>query len=155
MTPSSARVLDGIDGVRAAIGQHLGHSSWHTIEQDRIDAFAEATGDHQWIHVDRERAAAGPFGAPIAHGFLTLSLVPMLLNEIFAVDGVSMSINYGANRVRFPAPVPVGSRVRAGAEIIDLVPTDAGHQLVVRVTIDRFGSEKPVCVVDAVSLLVA
>ena len=154
MTMTEVRVLSGLDAVRDAVGAHLGFSSWHTITQQRIDAFADATGDHQWIHIDPHRAAAGPFGATIAHGYLTLSLVPMLLGEVLVIQRVAMSINYGINRARFPAPVPVGSDLRAGVEIIALTPSPSGHHLVVRVTIHRRDADKPVCVVDAVSVLV-
>ena len=111
-------VLSGIDEVKAAVGRHLGTSDWLEITQDRIDQFADATGDHQWIHVDPERAADGPFGATIAHGYLTLSLSNALLPEIVEVQGVSMGVNYGVGKVRFPAPVPVGSRIRATAELV-------------------------------------
>ena len=138
--------------LQGSIGKQLGHSEWLEIDQDRINTFADATGDHQWIHVDPERAKAGPFGAPIAHGYLTLSLVSMLLPQIIQVSGISMGINYGTDRVRFPAPVPVGSRVRAGAELVDVKEVGgAAVQATVRVTIEIEGSEKPACVVDTIS----
>jgi len=133
---------------------HLGYSDWHTITQEQIDQFAEVTGDYQWIHVDQVKAAEGPFGSTIAHGYLTLSLAPKLVSEIFAVDGLSMEVNYGANKIRFPSPVPVGSRVRAGAELLSVKCTPNGAQAVVRVTIEREGSEKPACVAETVTLLV-
>lgn len=148
------RVFTGIEELRAAVGSHLGHSAWHTVTQERIDTFAQATGDHQWIHTDPVRAAAGPFGTTIAHGYLTLSLVPMLVWEIYRVEGLSMSVNYGAEKLRFPAPVPVGSRVRAGVELLSLEPGGGGFRLTARVAIEREGSAKPVCVVDSVSVLV-
>ena len=138
--------------LEGSIGKQLGHSEWLEIDQNRINTFADATGDHQWIHVDPERAKAGPFGAPIAHGYLTLSLVSMLLPQIIEVSGISMGINYGTDRVRFPAPVPVGSRVRAGAELVDVKEVGGGAvQATVRVTMEIEGSEKPACVVDTIS----
>src|SRR4051794_34736620 len=112
------KTFDGIDDLTRAIGTHLGYSSWITVDQERIDTFARATGDHQWIHVDPARAADGPFGSTIAHGYLTLSLLPTLSWEIFSVRGLAMEINYGTDKVRFPAPVPVGSSLRAGVELI-------------------------------------
>ena len=148
------RVLDGIGALEAAAGTHLGYSEWHTVTQEQVDLFAEATGDHQWIHVDPDRAKGGPFGTTIAHGYLTLSLVPMLAAEVYRVEGIRMGVNYGANRLRFPSPVPVGSRVRAGVELVTVTPGSGGHQVVARVTIEREGGDKPVCVVDTVSVLV-
>ena len=135
----------------AATGRHLGYSDWLPIEQERIDQFAQATGDHQWIHVDPERAAAGPFGKTIAHGYLTLSLANLFLPEIMQVENVSMGVNYGCERVRFPAPVPVGSRVRGGGEIISAEEVKGGVQVVVRMTIEIEGSERPACVIDTIS----
>ena len=112
------RVFHGHRGTaRQAVGTHLGWSDWHTVTQQQIDTFADATGDHQWIHVDPEKAAAGPFGGTVAHGFLTLSLVPMLVWQVYRVEGVRMGVNYGANKLRFPSPVPVDSKVRAGVEL--------------------------------------
>jgi acyl dehydratase len=123
-----------------------------TIEQDRIDLFADATGDHQWIHVDPERATAGPFGAPIAHGYLTLSLVNSFLPELMRVDNSSMGVNYGVEKVRFPAPVRVGSRLRARAEVVAADPVAGdGVQATVRVTVEVEGSDRPACVADTVS----
>jgi len=141
----------GLDELKALAGAGLGHTGWLEITQDRINAFADATGDHQWIHVDRERAAAGPFGRTIAHGYLTLSLVIPLLNELLDVQGVSMGINYGLNKVRFPAPVPVGAKVRLVAQLGAV--EDAGvnaAQAVIDCTIEVEGSEKPACVAQAV-----
>ena len=149
------RTFNGIAELEAAVGTHVGHSEWHTITQEQIDAFAAATGDHQWIHVDPERAAQGPFGSTIAHGYLTLSLVPMLMWEIYAIEGVRMGVNYGADKLRFPAPVPVDSKVRAGVELLSITPGGGGHQLRSRVTIEREGGDKPVCVVDTVTVVVA
>ena len=136
-------------------GLELGPSGWQEIAQERIDLFAEATGDHQWIHVDPERAASGPFGGTIAHGYLTLSLLPMLNQQIYRIDGLTMGINYGTNKVRFPSPVPVGSRVRAGTEILEVNPNAQGAQAVVRTTIEVEGGEKPACVAESVVVLVA
>jgi acyl dehydratase len=149
------KVLHGIDELAKAVGTHLGYSDWHTITQEQIDLFAEATGDHQWIHVDQERAAAGPFGTTIAHGYLTLSLVPVLVGQVYQIEGLSMGVNYGSNKVRFPAPVPVGSRVRAGVELVSLTPGGLGHQAVARVTIELDGEDKPACIAETVSVLVA
>jgi len=122
-------VLDGLDAVRAAAGKHLGYSDWLEITQDRVDRFADATGDHQWIHVDPERARAeSPFGGPIAHGYLTVSLSNLFLPQVVEVRGVSMGVNYGTDKVRFPAPVPVGSRVRGGAELVEVTTSPAGSR---------------------------
>ena len=146
-----ATVFTSPDELPGAIGSHLGHSEWLEIDQDRINLFADATGDHQWIHVDPEMAAAGPFGATIAHGYLTLALTNMLLPQVLEVRGISMGINYGTNRVRFPAPVPEGSRLRAGAELVEVNEVSGGYQAVVRVTVEIEGQERPACVVDSVS----
>ncbi len=138
--------------LQKAVGEHLGHSDWLVIEQDRIDQFAEATGDHQWIHVDPDRAKDGPFGACIAHGYLTQSLVNFFLPQIVEVRGISMGVNYGADRVRFPAPVPVGSRIRGSGELVSADATkDGAVQAVVRVTVEIEGSERPGCVIDTIS----
>jgi acyl dehydratase len=149
------RVFDGVDELGKAVGEHLGHSDWHTVTQEKVDQFADATGDHQWIHVDPERAKAGPFGGTIAHGYMTLSLLPMLNAQIYRVDGLSMGINYGTNKVRFPAPVPVGSRVRAGAEVVEVTPNAQGAQAVIRTTIEVEGQDKPACVAESVVILVS
>jgi acyl dehydratase len=145
------RTISGIDELKSLVGEHLGTSDWHVIGQDRIDGFAEATGDHQWIHVDPEKAAQGPFGTTIAHGFLTLSLIPMLNWEAYTVEGVRMGVNYGLNKVRFTAPVPVGSRVRASTELAEATEIDGGVQIVCRVTVELEGSEKPACIAETVS----
>jgi acyl dehydratase len=134
-----------------AVGQQLGHSEWLEITQDRIDTFADATGDHQWIHVDPERAKEGPFGACIAHGYLTQSLVNYFLPQIVEVHGISMGVNYGADKLRFPAPVPVGSRIRGSAELIKAEKVKGGVQATVRVTVEIEGSERPGCVIDTIS----
>jgi acyl dehydratase len=135
-----------------AVGQQLGHSEWLQIDQERIDLFAEATGDHQWIHVDPERAAEGPFGRCIAHGYLTQSLVNFFLPQIVEVQGISMGVNYGADKLRFPAPVPVGSKIRGAGELVAAVETkDAGIQATIRVTVEIEGNERPGCVIDTIS----
>jgi acyl dehydratase len=144
-------VLDGPDAVLAALGSHLGHSDWIEVDQARVDLFAEATGDHQWIHVDVERATAGPFGAPIAHGYLTLALTNYFLPRIVEVRGFEAGINYGLAKVRFPAPVRVGSRVRAGAELTDVTEIAGGVQTEMRITVDVDDSDKPACVADSLS----
>jgi acyl dehydratase len=148
------RVFENVGEVFAAKGEPLGTSDWLTVTQERIDTFADATGDHQWIHVDVERAKDGPFGGTIAHGYLTLSLIPVLAAELFTVRGVRMAVNYGTDKVRFPAPVPAGSRVRDAAVLIDAVDTAAGVRLTVRHTIELEGFAKPACVADTLSLVV-
>ncbi|WP_019808257.1 MaoC family dehydratase [Saccharomonospora halophila] len=151
---SDTRVFADLAEFEAAVGQHLGTGEWHTITQEQVNLFADATGDHQWIHVDPERAAQGPFGAPIAHGYLTLSLIPMLGAAIYRVEGLSMGVNYGVNKVRFPQPVTVGSRVRANAELAQVTDAQTGKQAVVRWTIKIDGEDKPACVAETVVLLV-
>ena len=139
------------DDLPTLVGQPLGTSDWFTIDQARIDRFADVTVDPQWIHVDPVRAAAGPFGATVAHGFLTLSLIPMFGERTWEIEGARMGVNYGLNRVRFPAPVPVNSRVRAHFKLLSCEPIEGGVQLVAEVTIEREGSDKPVCVAESVS----
>ncbi|MFY9513706.1 MAG: MaoC family dehydratase [Rubrivivax sp.] len=137
--------------LQAEVGQVLAVSDWITVAQERIDQFAHATGDHQWIHVDPVRAAAGPFGATVAHGFLTLSLLPLMGDTAFAIDDVRMGVNYGLNRVRFPNPVRVGSRVRGHFKLLKYEPLDGGAQLTVEVTMELEGADKPACVAESVS----
>lgn len=137
-----------------AAGTVLGPTGWVAIEQDRIDAFAAATDDPQWIHTDPVRAAAGPFGTTIAHGYLTLALLPALLGRVLETDA-SLTVNYGLDRVRFPAPVPVGSRVRARFEVLAVDEVQGGAQLRLRATVERDGGDKPVCVAEAVYRLLA
>jgi acyl dehydratase len=137
--------------MQALVGQELGSSDWLTIEQARIDQFALATGDHQWIHTDPARAASGPFGATVAHGFLTLSLVPVLSESAFEVADVRLGVNYGLNRVRFAAPVRVGSRVRGHYKLLAYEPLEGGAQMTVQATIELEGSVKPACVAETVS----
>jgi acyl dehydratase len=140
------RTITGLDELRDAKGETLGTSAWHEVTQEAIDAFADVTGDHQWIHVDRERAKETPFGGTIAHGYYTLSLAPMLTGQVMALDGFAMVINYGANRVRFPAPVPVGSRVRATVKVADLDEAPGGAQMTLELTFEVEGGDKPACV---------
>ncbi|UFS98519.1 MaoC family dehydratase [Nocardia huaxiensis] len=132
-----------------AVGEVLGSSDWVVVEQDRINLFADATNDHQWIHVEPRLAAAGPYGGTIAHGYLTLSLVPLFLSQIFRVDGAAMAINYGLNKVRFPAPVPVGSKLRGTAQLTDVRVQDGFVQSTVSTTVEVEGSGKPACVVES------
>ena len=137
--------------LQTLVGQALGSSPWVTVDQRRIDLFAEATGDHQWIHLDAERAAAGPFGTTIAHGFLTLSLLPELAAGAMVIDDVKMGVNYGLNRVRFTSPVPSGSRLRGHLRLLAYEPIEGGAQLTMSVTIEREGSAKPACVAETLS----
>lgn len=134
-----------------SVGAELGHSDWFEITQERINQFAEATGDYQWIHIDEEQAKQGPFGATIAHGYLTLSLTNMFLPEIISVENISMGINYGVNKVRFPAPVPSGSRVRFSAVLQEVTEIPGGVQAIIVITVEVEGSEKPCCVVESVT----
>ena len=145
------RVFGKPTALLAAAGERLGPTDWLAIDQARINAFAAATGDHQWIHVDPERARSGPFGTTIAHGYLTLSLVNLFLPALLQVDNLDMGVNYGLGRVRFPNHVPVGSRIRAAGEIIAVEPVAGGVQVTTRVTVEREGSEKPVCIADTIS----
>ncbi|MDI6912315.1 MaoC family dehydratase [Nocardioides sp.] len=148
------KTFTGLDELESAVGTHLGVSDWQLITQEQVNLFADATGDHQWIHVDTDRSASGPFGTTIAHGYLTLSLVPRLLNQIYHVDGLKLGVNYGANTVRFPSPVAVDSRIRAGAELLSLTRKPSGAHAVIRVTMEREEGDKPVCVAEVVTLLV-
>lgn len=145
------RVFKSIDELQAAAGTALGPTDWVTMEQSRVDGFAEVTGDHQWIHVDVERARTGPFGGTIAHGYLTLSLCSLFLPQLMRVEISGMGINYGLDRVRFPAPVRVGSRIRGRGEIQSVTPVSGGVQVVVRVTVEVEGSDRPACVADTIS----
>ncbi|MEV4439364.1 MaoC family dehydratase [Streptomyces sp. NPDC049577] len=145
------RIFSSPGELRAAVGEEFGPSDWLAVDQRRIDLFAEATGDHQWIHVDPARAAAGPFGTTIAHGYLTLSLLPAFLPQLLRVENVRMGVNYGVNKVRFPAPVPAGSRLRATARLAGVTEVPGGLQVTAVVTVEREGGDKPVCVAEAVS----
>jgi len=140
--------IEGIADLQQRVGDHLGYSEWHEVTQEQVNLFADATGDHQWIHVDIERAKAGPFGGPIAHGYLTLSLTPALLSEILEVSGISMAVNYGLNKLRFPAPVPIGSKVRAGANLDHVEDVAGGVQVTITLTFEIEGGAKPVCVAE-------
>jgi acyl dehydratase len=143
--------FDHLSDLKDLVGQTLGSSGWITVDQQRINQFAESTGDHQWIHVDPERAASGPFGATIAHGFLTLSLLPEMGATAFEVKDVRMGVNYGLNRVRFTAPVPVNSRVRGHFKLTAFDEIEGGAQLTVEVSMEREGVAKPVCVAESLS----
>jgi acyl dehydratase len=138
--------LDGVAGVRAHLGQQLGWGPWVEVTQERINTFAEATGDHQWIHVDVERAKDGPFGGTIAHGYLTLSMISDLSRGIFAFSGFKMGVNYGLDKVRFPSPVPVGSRLRVGTTIVGCDDIPGGVQITLEFVVEREGADKPACV---------
>jgi acyl dehydratase len=144
-------IVSSIEELNKLTGQHLGWSDWHVIDQAQVDLFADATGDHQWIHVDPERAATGPFGATIAHGYLTLSIIPAILQEVVRVQGFKFGVNYGCNKVRFPSPVVVGSKLRLGATIASVESVgDTGAQVVLDVTIETEGAAKPSCVAQVV-----
>jgi acyl dehydratase len=140
--------LNGIDDIKARVGQDLGVSEWHEVTQEEINAFADVTGDHQWIHVDPERARETPFGGTIAHGFYTVALTPMLMQQLYTVTNVAFALNYGLDRVRFPAPLPVGSRVRASAQISSVDEIAGGIQMKTTITLERDGGDKPVCVAE-------
>jgi acyl dehydratase len=144
-------VFPNVDALLDATGTHLGFSEWVTIDQSRINLFADATGDHQWIHVDEAQAKAGPFGATIAHGYLTLSMTNLFLPQLIVVENISMGINYGVNKVRFPTPVRVGSRIRAGAELATVEEVAGGVQCIIRITVELADSDKPACVVENVT----
>ncbi len=146
-----ARHIENLTELKTLIGEHLGYSEYMTIDQDRVQLFADATGDQQWIHTDPERAKAqSPFGGPIAHGYLTLSLGPVLLPQIFSVGGVAMGVNYGANKVRFMAPVPVGAKLRAGVKILAVDDIAGGAQVTIETTFETEGSSKPSCVAEVI-----
>ena len=145
------RVFNGADELKAAVGEQLGSSDWVTVDQKQVDTFAEATGDHQWIHVDVEKAKAGPFGGTIAHGFLTLSLLPIFSWQVYKVENVKMGINYGLNKVRFTSPVPVNSRLRGTYELLEVSEVKDALQVITKVTVEIEGSERPACVAEWVS----
>ena len=149
------RVFSTLDEVSAAIGEELGTSDWLTIDQERVNVFADATGDHQWIHVDVDRAKDGPFGGTIAHGYLTLSLIPYLSNQVFGVETDGAKLNYGLNKVRFPNPVPVGARVRAVVTVGEVTDLPAGKQLTMKYVIEIEDHDKPACVAETVVLLLS
>jgi len=143
-------IIDGVDGFAELIGKELGYSEWQPITQERVNLFAEATDDHQWIHVDPERAKDGPFGVAIAHGYLTLSLAPVLLNKVLRVDNTKFGVNYGCNKVRFPSPVPVGSELRMGVTIAAVDETDGGAQVTYDLVMEIKDAPKPACVAQVV-----
>lgn len=145
------RTFTGADDLLASVGEQLGPTDWITIDQDRIDRFADATHDHQWIHVDPERAAAGPFGATIAHGFLTLTMLPEFLSALYRVEGVKLALNYGLNKVRLPSPVLVGSRVRATTTIAEVTPLEGAVQIVWSTVVEIEGGAKPALVAESVA----
>jgi len=149
------RIFANLDELAAAKGEQLGTGEWHTVTQEQVNQFADATGDHQWIHVDAEKAAQGPFKTTIAHGYLTLSLIPFLGKEILRVDGLKMGINYGLGKVRFPSVVPVGSRIRAGVELLDVTDRPQGKQVTYRWTVEIEGGDKPACVAETIVVYVA
>ena len=144
----AARTINGTDELRSLIGEHLGYSDYVEITQDQVNQFADATGDHQWIHVDVERATAGPFGSPIAHGYLTLSLGPALSPQIYQVGGFKMGVNYGAEKIRFPAPVRVGSKLRLGATLLGVDDVAGGIQMKMEFSFEVEGAAKPSCVAE-------
>jgi acyl dehydratase len=145
------RTFESVAELGAAKGQEIGHSEWVTITQQDVNLFAEATGDHQWIHVDPERAAAGPFGGTIAHGFMTLSLLPRLQHQIYTVNNIKLAVNYGLNKVRFPSPVPVGSKVRARTSLVDVEDLGNGAvQATMSTTVEIEGGAKPACVAESI-----
>jgi acyl dehydratase len=145
------RTITGLEELTQAEGETLGTSGWHEVDQAAIDAFADATGDHQWIHVDTERAKDTPFGGTIAHGYYTLSLAPHLTEQVMKLEGFAMAINYGLNRVRFPAPLPVGSKVRLSAKLARVEEVRGGAQMTLELTFEREGGDKPVCVAESLS----
>jgi acyl dehydratase len=145
------RVFETLAELEPLVGQQIATSDWITVTQERIQLFADATGDHQWIHLDPERARAGPFGTTIAHGFFTLSLLPELSASAMEVRGTRMGVNYGLNRVRFPAPLPSGTRLRGHFKLLKYEPIDGGAQITTEVTMEREGSDKPVCVAESLA----
>ena len=147
------RVFDDLDAFKAAAGEELGSSEWLTVTQEQINTFADATGDHQWIHVDPERAATGPFGTTIAHGYLTLSLLPVFVEQIYSIEGLAFGMNYGANKVRFPSPVPVDSRLRATATLVETKDIPIGTQGIVSIVVEREGGDKPVLIAEVIYVM--
>ncbi len=142
-------IINGIDELKSKVGEHLGYSDWLEVTQEKVNQFADATGDHQWIHVDVERAKAeSPFGGPIAHGYLTLSLAPALVPQVVQVHGFKMAVNYGAGKVRFPSPVPVGAKLRAGVELTGVDDVNGGVQVEMRLTFEVEDATKPSCVAE-------
>jgi acyl dehydratase len=149
------RVFTTLDEISDAVGEELGTSDWLVVEQDRVDTFAQATGDHQWIHVDVDRAKRGPFGGTIAHGYLTLSLLPFLGSQVFGLETPGAKLNYGVNKVRFPSPLLVGSRVRAQVSVANVTDLPTGKQMTLKYVVEIEGSDKPACVAETVVLLLS
>lgn len=147
-------VVQGITELTGLAGQELGVSDWLQVDQERIQLFADATGDQQWIHVDPERAAGGPFGTTIAHGYMSLALFSVMADQIYRVDGLELTVNYGLDKVRFPAPVPVGSRIRSRVELLAVTPSDRGVRAFVRHTMELEGSDRPACVAEQIRFMV-
>src|SRR3954465_6586487 len=147
---ADTRIVKGVQGLKDLVGEHIGYSDWHEVTQEQVNLFADATGDHQWIHVDPERAKAGPFGGPIAHGYLTLSLAPYLLPKVMRVEGFAMGVNYGLNKLRFPSPVPVGANLRLNATITDVKEISGGVEVTIDMGFEVEGKDKPACVAQAV-----
>jgi acyl dehydratase len=152
---NGVRTFGSLDEFTSARGEHLGYSEWHEIAQDQISAFAAATGDHQWIHVDAERAASGPFGGTIAHGYLTVALLPVMMTEIFRIEKLAMAVNCGLDRLRFPAPVPTGAQIRGGATLTDVRQMHLGSLAHVRMRVEIQGRGKAACIADTLTLYVA
>ncbi len=148
-TSETNGLVTDLAGIREYVGAHIGYTDWQTMTQDRVNEFADATGDHQWIHVDVEKAKSSPFGGTIAHGFLTLSLLAPITQQLMRVTDVTAGLNYGLDRVRFPAPLPVGGEWRGGVEIVEVTDVAGGLQVKARVTIEVKGSEKPACVAES------
>ncbi|HBU75214.1 MAG: dehydratase [Acidimicrobiaceae bacterium] len=146
----SPRIINGADELKGLIGEHLGYSPYVSISQEQVNQFADATGDHQWIHIDVERATAGPFGAPIAHGYLTLSLGPALYPQVVSIGGFSMGVNYGTNKVRFMSPVKIGSNLRLGVKLLEVTDISGGIQSTMEFTFECEGADKPSCVAEVV-----
>jgi acyl dehydratase len=149
------RSFSSVEELKAAVGEEIGPSEWFEVTQERVDAFADATNDHQWIHVDIDRAKDSPFGGTIAHGYMTLALIPFFTSQLFALTTPGAKLNYGTNKVRFPAPLPVGGRVRATASVAEVNESGAGIQLVTRYTLEIEGQDKPACVAETVVLLLS
>ncbi len=148
------RTFANVQELKAAVGESFGPTEWRTVTQDQVNLFADATDDHQWIHIDVEKAKEGPFGGTIAHGYLTLSLLPSFMFALLKVEGIAMGVNYGLNKVRFPRPVPVGGRIRALGELTDVKGTPAGYLANVKVTVEIEGEKRPACIAETLSLYV-
>ena len=151
-TETSPVVLNGVDEVRASVGRHFGYSEWLEITQDRVNQFAEATGDHQWIHTDPQRAAKGPFRGTIAHGYLTLSLAPVVISQVLEIRELTAALNYGLNRVRFPSPVRVGAQIRAAVTVMSAQQKTSGVESVFTLTYEIDGEDRPACIADVIVL---